>query len=399
MNLSNQDFIYISLFFISVMLSIVFFLAWKTIERKRHTLMWALLFALAAMNGVLNALRGYFPSPESYWVVVNTGSLFASWLAWAGFRIRAQRSPYFLPVIAFIIVTEILLVWFTVIQHHMGIRMMLIPWVGGIMMFACAWEISHCGRQLRAAEIAAITLFIIYGMTQLSAGTVALMQGAEQDQYFLSIYSTINFLLMPASFTGLGIFTILILVDDLGSRMKLLAITDQLTGLFNRRGFDDAGKRLRRKAALNQLPVSILITDIDHFKKVNDTYGHLKGDEVLVAFARLLLHSVRRHDVIGRIGGEEFALILFDADAERAARVADSVRQTIEDHVLTADGMTFSITASFGVSQIEHNQQTIDQVITQADQALYQAKRQGRNQVRVYQTDQHGPETSLAGSV
>lgn len=385
LDITNLDYLHIALFFISIMLSVVFFLAWKTIEHKRHTLLWSILFATAALNGVMNAAKELFPSTEIYWILVNAVSLIVSWLAWAGFRYRANRNPFVPQVLIFLVLVELVLIWFTIFSPHMGIRTMLIPCAGGLMMFACAREILASDKQIRAAEIAATVLFIIYGSTQFVAGIVTLMQGVEPDDYYLSLYNSINFLLMPASFTGLGIFTILILVDDLGYRMKLLAITDQLTGLYNRRGFDEETKRTLKRAKRHHHPISIAMTDLDHFKTVNDKHGHLKGDDALKLFANLLLRFQKQHDVVARIGGEEFALMIYDADFSKAKALCESIRKALQEERLTTAAEPVQITASFGISEIKFPDQTVESVFKEADQALYKAKRQGRNRVEIYQ--------------
>ncbi|WP_395373691.1 diguanylate cyclase [Marinicella sp. W31] len=380
MQISNADYVSISLFLINIMMSVIFWLTWKTIERKPHTLLWSLLFAVAAINGALNAINQLFPNRDIYWVIVNAISLLAQWLAWSGFRMRAGRSPYDWRMLGLFITAELLVIWFTLMQPHMGLRMVMIPYVGFLVMLACAWEIYNNGRKTRPAEIGAMILFSIYGLVQAAAGTAALMQGAEPQQIYLNWYSHINFLLMPAAFTGLGLFTVLILVDDLGSRMRHQAITDQLTGLLNRRGFYDKAHDLQAQAQEHNLPIGVIIADIDHFKNVNDNFGHQIGDQALQSFAELVTNSCDPNDVIGRIGGEEFAFLLYSQDLNTTQATAEQIRTTLQQTRIHNSDQNIGITASFGIAELAPGGSIID-ALKMADHALYRAKTQGRNRV------------------
>jgi len=187
MQMTNADYVSISLFLINIMLSVIFWLTWRTIERKPYTLIWSMMFALSAVNGALNAINDLFPNRDIYWVIVNAVSLVVQWLAWAGFRIRAERSQYDLRMLSVLIGTELLIIWFTLFQPHMGLRMAMTPYCGAIVVFACAWEIYNTGRKTRPAEIGAMTLFTIYGLVQIAAGTAALMQGAQPQEFYLNL--------------------------------------------------------------------------------------------------------------------------------------------------------------------------------------------------------------------
>ncbi len=162
-----------------------------------------------------------------------------------------------------------------------------------------------------------------------------------------------------------------------------LALTDSLTGVFNRRYVSAHLPRLLDRAADSNKPVSILMFDIDHFKLVNDTYGHDIGDEVLREVAVRSARNLRNFDLVARLGGEEFVVIMPDTDGEAALQVAERLRQRIGDtrFEITAPVKEITVTVSVGVAVGGRVGDTVDTLIKRADEALYEAKRTGRNRV------------------
>lgn len=164
--------------------------------------------------------------------------------------------------------------------------------------------------------------------------------------------------------------------------LQRLATQDPLTGLSNRRAFQQAMGRDLARAARARKPISVVILDIDHFKRVNDTYGHAGGDAVLEALGAVLRGSIRQGDVVARWGGEEFALILPETPAEGARVLADRLRAAICATVVDYGGTTIRFSASFGVATADVVAPGIgDALLTSADEALYRAKEAGRNRV------------------
>ena len=162
-----------------------------------------------------------------------------------------------------------------------------------------------------------------------------------------------------------------------------LAVTDGLTGLSNRRYLDNHLKVLFDRAAARSRPLSVCITDIDRFKSVNDSYGHDAGDEVLKEFAARVRSTVRGADLACRYGGEEFVVVMPDTDAAAAAAIAERLRGIIESQpfALKAAGLMLNITASLGIACSTYGAETPEQLLKQADRALYEAKNGGRNRV------------------
>jgi diguanylate cyclase len=156
------------------------------------------------------------------------------------------------------------------------------------------------------------------------------------------------------------------------------ARTDALTSLCNRRGFDDELKTLVEKAAHQQHPLSVMMLDVDHFKKFNDTYGHQAGDEVLKGVARVLRRELADKAVVCRYGGEEFSVLFPESDLEVARCGAEQARQAIGEELVTFDGLDLRVTASAGLAQLLSDESG-DQLIKRADAALYRSKGTGRD--------------------
>lgn len=171
---------------------------------------------------------------------------------------------------------------------------------------------------------------------------------------------------------------------DASENLRKAAYCDHLTGLSNRRAFFEAAELelLRRKKALR--PVALIMLDADHFKAINDRYGHPAGDAVLCQLAATMKAVCRQVDVLARIGGEEFAIILPSADLADAVAVAERLRTEVEQVPAIYEQHAIAYTISLGVAVMEDDMSGFDALIKRADQAMYEAKHQGRNQTRIY---------------
>lgn len=164
--------------------------------------------------------------------------------------------------------------------------------------------------------------------------------------------------------------------------LERISITDAMTGVFNRAHIIGALSAEYKRFERSGVPISVIMADLDHFKNVNDTYGHSFGDKVLVAFARLIKESMRETDIVGRYGGEEFLCILPGTDLNGAASVARKLREAVESYTFNLGFFTVDLTASFGVASSSLPEITsAEQLLQLADRALYRAKKNGRNQV------------------
>jgi diguanylate cyclase (GGDEF)-like protein len=167
--------------------------------------------------------------------------------------------------------------------------------------------------------------------------------------------------------------------------VQRLAVTDPLTGAFNRRGFFELAGRELDRASRFQHPLSAIMLDIDRFKRVNDTHGHAVGDQVLAATAARLRAELRKIDILGRYGGEEFAIILPETAGENAREVGERLRRSVEQSTIAYGATRLGVTISLGIVSLGTERLTVEELLARADQALYAAKQSGRNRLCVWQ--------------
>src|SRR3990167_4880523 len=162
---------------------------------------------------------------------------------------------------------------------------------------------------------------------------------------------------------------------------ELAARTDSLTGVASRRAFSEAAEAEMQRALRYRSELSLLMMDLDHFKVVNDTHGHVTGDAVLVSFAQTVQQLVRKVDLVARLGGEEFVVLLPNITADQATALAERIREAVYNSHLLVDGQPLQFSVSIGVAQFDRRELSLTGWLARADAALYQAKAQGRNRV------------------
>lgn len=197
------------------------------------------------------------------------------------------------------------------------------------------------------------------------------------DLYFVTSLLGHNLLLMAFMSSVYSIC-----LNEVIAKFHKDSITDAMTGLFNRRYFLEQGNILLSRSNRHEFPISIIICDLDKFKRINDTYGHDIGDKVIVEFGKTLVGLKRKGDVIARIGGEEFALLLPYTVINEARKFAERLRLATEHLVINTHIEEIKFTASFGISNAQEHE--LENSLKQADIALYEAKEKGRNQVCIF---------------
>jgi diguanylate cyclase (GGDEF)-like protein len=170
------------------------------------------------------------------------------------------------------------------------------------------------------------------------------------------------------------------------SDLLVLATTDPLTGLANRRHWEQISALFFTKSVRYESSLSILMCDVDHFKRINDTHGHHIGDIVLIEISSLLVILLRASDLIGRYGGEEFIILLNETDTDHAIKAAEKIRGTVEKFFHSENDLPLC-TVSIGISSVSHEDRSLEECIIRADKALYSAKKNGRNKVVLYSPD------------
>lgn len=260
--------------------------------------------------------------------------------------------------------------------------------ISSLLAFQCATAITlllrhgrdavGIGRPMLAVNYGVILAMLLYRI--VAAGATS--SGAQSPERLLQLQS-VSFVIACMTMTVLSLAFVIMTKEAADERNRILATRDELTGLDNRRTLQE---RLEQHAALAQrsgLPLTAMILDIDHFKSINDRFGHLSGDEAIRTVATKMRETLRRQDVIGRMGGEEFLIVLPATGIKAAREIAERLRAGIEATGATAvDGRPVHITVSVGISEFDPQAGIgIETLIRRADEAMYQAKTQGRNRV------------------
>jgi len=169
-------------------------------------------------------------------------------------------------------------------------------------------------------------------------------------------------------------------------QLERIAIEDPLTGIYNRRYFFELAEKEVERAKRYKNPLSVVILDADNFKRMNDNFGHLIGDQILVNLAKLCLNNIRSLDILARYGGEEFVILMPEATKKDAQNIAERLRKLVAETSMVTGALDVMITISLGVASWNCNQElNFDSLLVRADQALYQSKETGRNRVSVWQ--------------
>ena len=164
------------------------------------------------------------------------------------------------------------------------------------------------------------------------------------------------------------------------SSLNVLASTDYLTGIMNRRMFNEISEHYFQTAQKNKLNLTLLLLDLDHFKKVNDTYGHQAGDLLLIRFVETVENILTKSDIFSRIGGEEFAILLSQINREDAYDLAEKIRKEVENITINYEGQNVFVRTSIGITRNGPTDTSFDDMFSRSDMALYKAKKEGRNQ-------------------
>jgi diguanylate cyclase (GGDEF)-like protein len=238
-------------------------------------------------------------------------------------------------------------------------------------------------RNKRPLDIALLILFIVSTLHFLIKPFMAMSigSGAAPQGYLASNYAAYSQTLGALLLITNGLLLLLIIVRDVMADMTVRSETDTLSGLLNRRGFDDRSDKALAHAARSGMPVVVVVADLDHFKEINDTFGHAAGDQVIAAFAETMRNCALPQAILARTGGEEFAVLLPDVTLASGRLFAETVRNAFRILPQEKTGLSQPTTASFGVAQLWPDDQ-LSELMRRADTALYQAKTDGRDCVR-----------------
>ncbi|MEW5420611.1 GGDEF domain-containing protein [Amorphus sp. 3PC139-8] len=358
--------------------------AWLQSRHSNALVWWAFAFIVSTIGVVLLSDWDILPDLWSVEVAL-TLIVVGHGLIWAGVRSFAGKPvPWFGILIGAI-------VWMIAyqtqaVEESTTDRVVIMALLSIIYSALTAFELIRQGGFAMRSGRAAVGLLVLHIVMLLLRIPVARQlpfpfQDETADPHMALL--TIE----PMLFAVAIGFVLLTLTRERDEAIEhAAASTDPLTGVLNRRGFFDAAEKLRRRAGRHKHPVAALLLDIDHFKVVNDTYGHAAGDAVLERFAAGVRETLRLHDVFGRIGGEEFAIVFAEGDQEQVGALAERIRKRIEAQPIDWRNTEIAITTSVGVAVDPRPTLTVEALLEAADRALYEAKRRGRNQVVVANT-------------
>jgi diguanylate cyclase (GGDEF)-like protein len=365
----------------NLLLAIALYAAFLRFGRGRHAIWWALAFATFTVLHLAMAVRMGLPGQSPGITLVSTvASLLGATFVALGFRERSALTDRRAIIAAFAgtsLLCGVLVLMYPAHPVHHPIASAY----GAAMLFLSIRALRKGPEEGLAAGRVTLAMMIVFlaffvALTMLSLMTVP--WGPLRPDLYHACY----ILGVPANLMGIGLFALFLLAEDLAHGMRNLAIVDPLTGLLNRRGFEEAAQRVTAQCRRSGVPVCIAVADLDHFKSINDRFGHPAGDRALSECAGRLRGALREGDLLGRLGGEEFVLLLPGVGTQGVGDLLDRLRAALpgrEDRQLLGFPMP---TCSFGAVEIGA-QDALASSIGKADAALYQAKRDGRDCVRV----------------
>lgn len=263
-------------------------------------------------------------------------------------------------------------------------------------MYAFGWEQGYFYYPLALVIMLFFARFPLYfriiSVVLLCTAIIYMFEYTHTHQPITELDYRTQFLML--AFNALANFTAIAYAsfyyqrysEQIEAQLLHLANSDPLTGIYNRRFLEQSIKQQLDKSNFNNC--ALLLLDIDYFKNINDSYGHHVGDFVLISVTGIMKQSIRQGDIIGRIGGEEFAIFLIDVDDQEALQIAERVRKNIEMKTFVISDIEISLSISIGLTMVHSNDVNLSTMMVRSDQALYRAKNTGRNRIVHYESEQ-----------
>lgn len=354
--------------------------AWLHFGRQKHVLTWTASYGIAIVQWAANA-GGFFLQNGLLFTIAGLGLITSASLLAIGIRQRSGRPVH---IRLFGIPAAVAAVATAIAISPMGsqaMQGMIIPSFVGVLVGISAVSLWPKDRSFTPPELAFFSILVAFAMGQAAlAGAALLISGPESGK---DLYRAILSIAMPTIYTGTGVAAILVVAGDLAQQLRRQIRHDPLTDVFNRRGLEEAAQRAIAQARRHDRPLALVVCDLDGFKALNDGHGHLAGDQALIGFGRLLASAVRRGDIVGRMGGDEFGLLLMDTSAAAAADVMERVRAEV-GHLTLPRFPGVTLRASFGVAELTDADMELDDLVERADAALYSAKKNGKDRITIW---------------
>ncbi|MDH1007304.1 GGDEF domain-containing protein [Pseudomonas nicosulfuronedens] len=366
--------------YVLTLVGVLMAFAWHS-GRRDHTLgFMSVALLLGAIGTFLATLRGMGID----WLPILVGNVvlhLSSAMTWTSMRVFTGRKPHW-PLIGAGAALWALLCLVPPFYESLAARIAVST---GITVIYCIAAISELWRDRRKLDVElkptlALLLFhtLVYSVRLVVDRGMPFESVANNGQgstfFTFLVFETMLFAI------GIAFATLAMVKERAELQFRSAALSDPLTGVGNRRAFMETGERLLRLCAERGEQASLLLCDLDNFKRLNDSFGHPAGDRVLVEFSRITASRMRKHDQFARIGGEEFACLLVGADTEGACQVAERVRREFAELPFMAEGQ---LSVSIGIATSREAGHDLLRLLSLADQALYAAKAKGRNRIEL----------------
>ena len=342
--------------------------------------LWAASLWAGALGTTLLGLQGQMPELLSI-MGRNAFAVLGSVLLLCGVALHVGRRAPLRPALVLAGGYMLCIVWFSVVTPDLGIRLALYSL---LVMIWKGWEVwlllRHAPADIRRSCRIAAAVFVFDALLFLVRALLPVAPGAGGDILRAGLPMNVTYVGSLIVMMGHTFALVLLIVERQMVDLRRLARRDGLTGLLNRTALMDDGRGQLAQCQLRRLPFAVLLLDLDHFKRVNDSHGHQAGDAVLHHMARTLQRNLRGRDsLLGRYGGEEFVLLLPATSLEQAQALAERLRAALEACPLDSDIGPIAVTTSIGVAA--DVDATLERLLARADAALYRAKAAGRNRV------------------
>ena len=368
--------------YVEAILGLLLLFAWAQNTQIHAVCWWGFAHLVRAGSIVLFGMYG--SAPELITIDLANALLFTAFaITWTGARVFDGRpvEPVYLVTGA---VIWLLVCRLPVLADAVDTRSLIASGIITSYTWLTAYEFWRGRNEPLVSRWPAIFMLFAHGaLFLLRTPLVALLPWSPTNNMFGSVWLTV--LSFEALLFTISIAFILLAMakERTELRHRTAAMVDPLTGIANRRAFLQDAALLAKRHSSHPRPTAVLLIDLDHFKSINDRFGHALGDHVLEIFSEAARKSVRSSDLIGRLGGEEFAAVLYDTSREKAVAVAERMRETFAQMAQDVDGRPVCSTASIGIVHTDEPVLDVPELLAQADQALYYAKERRRNRVEV----------------
>jgi len=373
--------------YVEAILGLLLLFAWAQNTAIHAVAWWGFAHLIRAASVTLFGMYG--TAPDLITIDLANALLFTAFaVTWTGARVFDGRpvEPVYLVTGA---VLWLLVCRLPVLAEAVDTRSLIASAIITSYTWLTAYEFWRGRNELLVSRWPAIFMLFAHGALFLLRTPLAsvLPWSPTSNNMFGSVWLTV--LSFEALLFTISIAFILLAMakERTELRHRTAAMVDPLTGIANRRAFLQDAAQLAKHHSTNPHPTAVLLIDLDHFKSINDRFGHALGDRVLELFTEGARMSIRSSDLIGRLGGEEFAAVLYDTSRDKAVAVAERMRETFAQIAQDVDGRPVCATVSIGLVHCEAPALDVAELLAQADQALYFAKERGRNRVEIASLD------------